>query len=129
MNNDNNNGCFLNVEISSKGVFGVGDLPSDIQDYLTSDVAQTFHQMVVDGGLSLKYEFKHSDYNKVFKRIFILDENKEVGEVHGFNESDLMPEVFGKIGKYRLYQKLIRSKPASEVSEMNPTVYFLGAMK
>lgn len=131
MNNDNNKGCFLNVEISSKGIFGVGELPSDIENYLKSDVAKTFHQMVVEDGLSLKYEFKQSEFEKVFKRITILDEGKRVEEVHGFNEfiTDLMPEVFGKIGKYRLYQKLKESEPAKQVSVVEPMVYFLGAMK
>lgn len=131
MNNDNNKGCFLNVEISSKGIFGIGELSSDIEDYLKSDVAQTFHKMVVDGGLSLKYEFKQCEFEKVFKRITILDGGKRVEEVHGFNEfiTDLMPEIFGKIGKYRLYQKLKESKPAQQVSVVEPMVYFLGAMK
>lgn len=75
--------------------------------------------MIVSDGLSLKYEFK-SEHDKVHKRIYILENGKRIDEVHGFNEfiEDLMPEIFGKIGKYRLYQKLAESKPVNEVSEM-----------
>ncbi|WP_175888101.1 hypothetical protein [Burkholderia contaminans] len=119
----NNNESFLTVEVGSKGIWGVGELHSDIEEYLKSEVAQTFHKMVVDDGLSLRYEFK-SGYDKVHKRIFILDGDKRVDEVHGFNEfiTDLMPEVFGKIGKYRLHKKLTEGNPVNMVSGMRPGI-------
>jgi hypothetical protein len=83
------------------------ELP-EVANFFLSDYAKEFHRYIGEAGFGVNYEFSLDKWGKVFKRVKLIEDGKDVKECIGFNDNirHLTDEMLGKFGTQVLHKRM-----------------------